>query len=123
MLRKKKTKPPLFHFLDDNAKPWSKRCDFVVFWCHRRQQDRHFAPIALNSSLGALRCWLQFVSSFARVRVGVLVAQRRPVAALYRATRERSLRISKFLLTGNKANADAIISTRIISSLIADPSM
>ena len=25
-------KPPLFHFLDDNAKPWSKRCDFVVFY-------------------------------------------------------------------------------------------
>ncbi|MBU1169684.1 MAG: hypothetical protein KKD44_08990 [Proteobacteria bacterium] len=23
--------PPLFHFLDDNAKPWSKRCDYVVF--------------------------------------------------------------------------------------------
>lgn len=22
---------PLFHFLDDNAKPWSKRCDFVIF--------------------------------------------------------------------------------------------
>lgn len=22
---------PLFHFLDDSAKPWSKRCDFVVF--------------------------------------------------------------------------------------------
>ena len=22
---------PLFHFLDDNAKPWSKRCDFMVF--------------------------------------------------------------------------------------------
>lgn len=21
----------LFHFLDDTAKPWSKRCDFVVF--------------------------------------------------------------------------------------------
>src|SRR5687767_8142756 len=21
----------LFHFLDDSAKPWSKRCDFVVF--------------------------------------------------------------------------------------------
>jgi hypothetical protein len=27
---------PLFHFLDDNAKPWSKRCDFVVF--HRINQ-------------------------------------------------------------------------------------
>jgi len=22
---------PLFHFLEDTAKPWSKRCDFVVF--------------------------------------------------------------------------------------------
>lgn len=22
---------PLFHFLDDDAKPWSKRCDFVIF--------------------------------------------------------------------------------------------
>jgi hypothetical protein len=29
---KKKSKPALFHFLDDNAKPWSKRCDFVIFY-------------------------------------------------------------------------------------------
>jgi len=28
---------PLFHFLDNQAKPWSKRCDFVVFQCHKRQ--------------------------------------------------------------------------------------
>ena len=27
---------PLFHFLDDNARPWSKRCDFVVF--HRKRE-------------------------------------------------------------------------------------
>lgn len=25
---------PLFHFLDDNGKPWSKRCDFIVFHLH-----------------------------------------------------------------------------------------
>lgn len=31
-----KTKPPLFHFLDDNGKPWSKRCDFVVFYVNRQ---------------------------------------------------------------------------------------
>ncbi|MBV7265906.1 hypothetical protein [Erythrobacter ani] len=31
---KKRAKPALFHFLDDNAKPWSRRCDFVVFWRH-----------------------------------------------------------------------------------------
>lgn len=34
---KKKGKPALFHFLDDNAKPWSKRCDFVVFYVHGRK--------------------------------------------------------------------------------------
>lgn len=30
--QRKKSKPPLFHFLDDTAKPWSKRCDFVIFY-------------------------------------------------------------------------------------------
>ncbi|MCC8441595.1 hypothetical protein LN449_03545 [Xanthomonas cannabis] len=30
------SKPALFHFLDDNAKPWSKRCDFVVFYVSGR---------------------------------------------------------------------------------------
>ena len=30
-LKKDGSTLPLFHFLDDNAKPWSKRCDFVVF--------------------------------------------------------------------------------------------
>lgn len=29
--------PPLFHFLDDNGKPWSKRCDFVIFHRHREK--------------------------------------------------------------------------------------
>lgn len=37
-LQRKKSKPALFHFLDDNAKPWSKRCDFVIF----RTQGRIF---------------------------------------------------------------------------------
>ena len=31
-LQRKKSKPPLFHFLDDTAKPWSKRRDFVIFY-------------------------------------------------------------------------------------------
>ena len=35
-LRNKRSKPPLFHFLDDNAKPWSKRCDFVIFYVNRK---------------------------------------------------------------------------------------
>ncbi len=28
---------PLFHFLDDNGKPWSKRCDFVIFQLYRKR--------------------------------------------------------------------------------------
>ena len=28
---------PLFHFLDDNAKPWAKRCDFVIFHLYHNQ--------------------------------------------------------------------------------------
>ncbi len=27
----------LFHFLDDNAKPWSRRCDYVIFHLHRQR--------------------------------------------------------------------------------------
>lgn len=30
---------PLFHFLDDNGKPWSQRCDFVVFHRHRERMN------------------------------------------------------------------------------------
>ncbi len=33
---KKKRKPALFHFLDDTAKPWSKRRDFVIFYVKGR---------------------------------------------------------------------------------------
>lgn len=29
--KKKGSTLPLFHFLDDTAKPWSKRCDYVLF--------------------------------------------------------------------------------------------
>ena len=29
-------KERLFHFLDDNGREWSKRCDFVVFQCDHR---------------------------------------------------------------------------------------
>ena len=34
--QRRKSKPPLFHFLDDTAKPWSKRCDFVIFYVNGR---------------------------------------------------------------------------------------
>ena len=54
----------LFHFLDDNAKPWSKRCDFVVF--HRVKERIHVhlfefksatLPDALVDQLNASEAW------------------------------------------------------------------
>lgn len=35
-LQRKKSKPPLFHFLNDTSKPWSKRCDFIIFYVNGR---------------------------------------------------------------------------------------
>jgi hypothetical protein len=32
----KNIKPALFHFLDATAKPWSRRCDFLIFRTHNR---------------------------------------------------------------------------------------
>ncbi len=31
--KKKSAQDPLFHFLDNNGRPWSKRCDYIVFQC------------------------------------------------------------------------------------------
>lgn len=39
--KKGNKKPPLFHFLDDNAKHWSKRCDFVVFYVFGSIRESH----------------------------------------------------------------------------------
>lgn len=35
-IKKNGSTAPLFHFLDDTAKPWSKRCDFVIFNLRRQ---------------------------------------------------------------------------------------
>lgn len=61
---------PLFHFLDDNAKPWSKRCDFVVF--HRVKEkicvhcfefkSANF-PEALKEQLDASEAWCRTLHS------------------------------------------------------------
>ncbi|WP_204934386.1 hypothetical protein [Roseibium sediminis] len=62
----RKLKPALFHFLDDNAKPWSKRCDFVVFYVNGRAFHAdciEFKSKSLNADkivpqLKAGACWV-----------------------------------------------------------------
>lgn len=61
---------PLFHFLDDNAKPWSKRCDFVVFHRTRERISAHCFefksstfPDALVDQLEASEHWCRALHS------------------------------------------------------------
>ena len=64
---RKKSKPPLFHFLDDNAKPWSKRCDFVVFYVHRQAfcadciefKSKSLTADKIVPQLEAGMCWVK----------------------------------------------------------------
>lgn len=51
--KKNGSAPPLFHFLDDNAKPWSKRCDFVVF--NLRKTKLHVYCLEFKSESGGAK--------------------------------------------------------------------
>ena len=61
---------PLFHFLNDNAKPWSKRCDFVVFHRVKERINVHCFefksatfPDALVDQLEASEAWCRALHS------------------------------------------------------------
>lgn len=61
---------PLFHFLNDNAKPWSKRCDFLVFHRVRERINVHCFefksatfPDALVDQLEASEAWCRALRS------------------------------------------------------------
>jgi hypothetical protein len=61
---------PLFHFLNDNAKPWSKRCDFVVFHRVKERINVHLFefksttfPDALVDQLDASEAWCRALHS------------------------------------------------------------
>lgn len=61
---------PLFHFLNDNAKPWSKRCDFVIFHRVRERINVHCFefksatfPDALVDQLEASEAWCRALRS------------------------------------------------------------
>ena len=63
---KKKSKPALFHFLDDTAKPWSRRCDFVIFYVNGRAfhadciefKSKSLAAEKIVPQLRAGMCWV-----------------------------------------------------------------
>lgn len=69
---------PLFHFLDDNAKPWSKRCDFVIFHRVRERINVHCFefksatfPETLVDQLEASEAWCRSLHSTIKHYTGV----------------------------------------------------
>jgi hypothetical protein len=61
---------PLFHFLNDNAKPWFKRCDYIVSHRVRQRINVHCFefksttfPDALVDQLDASEAWCRAVRS------------------------------------------------------------
>ena len=111
-LRKRKSKPPLFHSLDDNAKPWSKRCDFVIFYVNRREfcadciefKSGRIAGSAVREQLRAGACWVRSL--------------KRTIEHYTEDTRK--IRVRKFLF-GDKEETGAYLDTG--RQLNADPSI
>ncbi len=108
----KGNKPPLFHFLDDQAKPWSKRCDFVVFHvCGRVLQADciEFKSKSLdhNSIVPQLKAGVSWCQSLKRV------------IEHYTGDR-RTIRVRKFVFADNAAPGQFVNAQR---QLTADPSI
>ena len=90
MSRNSNQSHPLFHFLDDNAKPWSKRCDYVVFHRVRERLSVHCIefksaslPDSLVDQLEASEAWCRALHSIIKHYTG----------------KARKLHLTKFVLS------------------------
>ena len=86
-------KNALFHFLDNNGKQWSKRCDFIVFQCHRNSLNAFLFEFKSKS--------LEAQSIIDQLKSGVSwCASLRRVICQYTGD-DRRIRVRKFVLTEN----------------------
>jgi len=84
----------LFHFLDDNGKPWSKRCDFIIFQCHRRVINAFLLEFKTKS--------LDPSSIIDQLKAGMhWCACLRKVVNQYTGD-DRGIRVRKFVFTENE---------------------
>ncbi len=93
---------PLFHFLDDNGKPWSKRCDFVIF---NARDDEFFVyciefksesiPHDVQYQLKASSDWLKSLHA---------------IVSTY-TTKRTKIRLSKFVVS-ETVNLQGILDTQ-----------
>lgn len=111
-LLRKKAKPPLFHFLDDNAKPWSKRCDFVIF----RTEGRSFLADCIEFKSKSLTA----EKIVPQLRAGVCWCRSLKKTIEHYTGDTRRIRVRKFVF-GTNENPGAYLDNQ--GQLNADPSI
>lgn len=82
---------PLFHFLDDQGKPWSKRCDFIIFHRYRRDVKAYCFEFKYKSlpsdsvvaQLSASELWCKALQSTIKIYT----------------SHKKTIKLSKFALT------------------------
>ena len=111
-LLRKKSKPPLFHFLDDNAKPWSKRCDFVIF----RTESRSFVADCIEFKSKSLTA----EKIVPQLRAGVCWCRSLKRTIEHYTGDTRRIRVRKFVF-GTNENPGAYLDNQ--GQLNADPSI
>jgi len=107
-----KAKPALFHFLNDIAKPWSKRCDFVIFYVNQRRfyadciefKSKSLTADKIVPQLKAGASWVRSLKTTVEHYTGD----------------KRSIRLRKFVFANN-ANPGAYLDAN--RQLMADPSI
>lgn len=88
-------KESLFHFLDDNGKQWSKRCDFIVFQCYRNSLNAFLFEFKTKS--------LDAQSIIDQLKAGMSwCASLRRVVCQYTGY-DRRMHVRKFALTENNS--------------------
>lgn len=108
----KKSKPALFHFLDDTAKPWSKRCDFVIFYVRGRAfhadcielKSKSLTAEKIIPQLKAGVCWVSSLKRTIEQYTGY----------------KHKIRLRKFVFAENENPGAYLDANR---QLIADPSI
>lgn len=111
-LQRKKLKPPLFHFLDDTAKPWSKRCDFVVF----RTEGRAFFADCIEFKSKSLTA----EKIVPQLKAGVCWCRSLKHTIEHYTGDKRTIKVRKFVF-GTNENPEAYLNRN--RQLNADPSV
>jgi hypothetical protein len=82
---------PLFHFLDDQGKPWSKRCDFIIFHQHKKAvkiycfefKYKSLPADSVVAQLSASELWCKALQSTIKIYT----------------THKKTMKLAKFALT------------------------